>query len=100
MVKHVLMWRIKEAAEGRSKEENVAICTNAVNGLRDRIDLIRGLEVGRNFAQVASAYDLVITVEFDSREDFAKYLDHPAHKHVGEVVSPLRSDSAVVDYEA
>ena len=98
MIRHVMMWRIKDAA-GRSKQENIALCVAALAEMRAAIPDVLSLEVGHNFAQVDNAYDLLVAVEFADRAAFDHFLEHPAHHRVGEVVAPLRDAVGVVDYE-
>jgi hypothetical protein len=99
MIKHTLMWKLKPLAEGRSKAENIQVATRALHALKEEIDAIRRIEVGHNFAEVDNAYDMAITVEFDTREDFNRFLDHPAHKQLGVDVRRYRETGIVVDYE-
>jgi Stress responsive A/B Barrel Domain len=99
MIKHILMYRMKNEATGRTKAENIEICTRALHALKQQIPVVERVEVGRNFARVDNAYDLVVTVELAGRNDFHAFLGHPAHKAAGELISPLRDDWIVVDYE-
>jgi len=100
MIKHVLMYRMKVEAAGRTKKENIEICTRALYALKEQIPVVQRVEVGHNFARVDNAYDLIVTVELDSSADFDAFLRHPAHKAVGELIGPLRDNWIVVDYEA
>ena len=37
MIKHIVMWKLKEEAEGHSKEENAKLIKNMLEGLKDKI---------------------------------------------------------------
>jgi hypothetical protein len=90
---------LKEQAEGRSKAENLDILRQKVLALPQSVPQIRAIEFGVNFATVASAFDLAVTLQFASRMDFETFLNHPAHIALGQAVNALRDSWAVVDYE-
>ena len=49
MIKHIVMWKLKEEAEGNNKEENISIVKDKLNALTHVIEEILSLEVGENF---------------------------------------------------
>ena len=99
MVKHIVMWTLKDAAEGRSREENARLMRERLEALPARIDTIRRFEVGLNFNTTQDAFDIVLYSEFDSREDLEAYQVHPAHIETREFIRSVREDHRVVDYE-
>jgi hypothetical protein len=99
MVKHLLFWKLKDYAEGRSKAENIDILRQRVLALPQSIPEIRAIEFGTNFATVAAAFDLAVTVQFADKAGFEVFLDHPDHAALGQAVSVVRESWAVVDYE-
>ncbi len=98
MIKHVVMWRIA-AAEGNSKEENIRLLQEKLAALPSIIPEIRGYEIGVNIADSATAFDVVLISEFQSRNDLQTYRTHPEHVRVAEFIGKIREQSAVVDYE-
>ena len=38
MIKHIVMWKLKENAEGKTKEENAEIIKNGLEGLKEKLD--------------------------------------------------------------
>ncbi|HUH36754.1 MAG TPA: Dabb family protein [Spongiibacteraceae bacterium] len=99
MIKHIVMWRLKDHAEGADKATNAARIIALLQSLNGRIEGLRHLEVGRNFADSEFAADLVLYSELDSREALAHYQQHPEHQAVAKLVSAMVSDRRVVDYE-
>lgn len=92
--KHVVMMRLKE-----NTEENAAAITEGLNSLVGVVPQIRRLEVGRNVISSERAYDLALTVVFDSQEDMEAYQTHPEHVRVlNEIIRPRISGSAAADY--
>lgn len=99
MIKHVVMWKFKDFAQGRSKQENIALVKSMLEELPSKIDFIRSLEVNVNVNMNESMYDAVLETTFDTLEDVAKYKVHPDHKAISTYVSLVREGRASVDYE-
>ncbi len=100
MIRHIVLFKFKEEAEGRTKAENVAITKAMLEALPAKIDLIRHSEVKVNSATADQTnYDLCLISDFDSFDDLAAYIVHPDHKAVGAFMRPVRLDRACVDFE-
>ncbi len=98
MIKHIVMWKFKDEAEGRTKAENCRYIKERLEALPPIISRIRKLEVGINFNTSAMAFDMALYSEFDSQEDLEIYQNHPEHKKVSEYVTKVREARAVADY--
>ena len=97
MIRHIVVWRLADAPDKAEKAQ--AIKTN-LEALKDKIDVIREIQVGINFNETEAASDIVLVSTFDSKEDLNTYIGHLAHKAVGaELVRPNVSERRVVDYE-
>ncbi len=99
MIKHIVMWTIKEEPGGTTKNEVLPKLRSMLEGLKDSIPAVQKLEVGFNFNTSATAYDIVLYSEFRSREDLDTYQKHPEHVRVGDYIGKVRNLRAVVDYE-
>jgi len=99
MIKHVVMWKLKMTADPAEKSRTLERLKGMVEDLPRQIDLIRGLEVGINLARAETAFDIASILSFSNWDDLLKYLDHPAHIQIAEVIGPIREASAVVDFE-
>jgi quinol monooxygenase YgiN len=99
MIKHIVMWKLYDSAEGFSKAENAQRMKRALEELKTKIAQIRYLEVGINISNAEDALDVVLYSKFDSRDDLKAYQDHPAHLAFKEFVNDIRSHKRVVDYE-
>ena len=97
MLKHIVMWKFKDFAEGKSREENIIYIKSMLESLVDLIPQIKFIEVGRNINPDKS-YDAVLYSEFDSPEDLEIYQNHPEHKKISEYVSKVRDARIVGDY--
>jgi quinol monooxygenase YgiN len=100
MVKHIIMWRLKDSAEGFSKAENAQRVKQQLEELARRIPQIKYLEVGININPSQDAFDVVLYSEFENRDDLETYQNHPAHLAFKEFISEIRTEKRLVDYEA
>jgi len=99
MIKHVVMWKLKEEAEGAIKTENIRKMVRVLEALREQIPGIRNLEVGVDSCELPGTSDVVLIAEFDDFAALRNYIDHPAHQKAGEFVGKVRAERAAVDYE-
>lgn len=99
MIKHIVMWRLKDSAAGASREENAKKLKQSLEDLKDKIVDIKALEVGINFNASPAAFDVVLYSEFADMEGLDSYQNHPEHLKIVDFVGEIRTDRAVVDYE-
>lgn len=99
MIKHIVMWKLKDFAEGRSRDANARRIKEELESLKNQIKQIRSIEVGINNNLTADSFDVVLVSEFDNLEDLAAYQNHSAHLKVSEYISKVRLLRKVVDYE-
>ena len=99
MIKHIVMWRLKEFANDATKEENARILKDKLESLRDKIEELKEIEVGININTSEAAFDVVLYSEFENIEALKKYQNHPEHKKIVDFVARIRTDRCVVDYE-
>ena len=99
MIKHIVIWKLKDFGEGARKSENAQNIKVQLEGLKNKIKEVSSLEVGININDSASSYDVVLYSEFASLEDLKKYQNHPEHVKVGDFIIKVRLDRKVVDYQ-
>ncbi|WP_434297518.1 Dabb family protein [Clostridium sporogenes] len=99
MIKHIVMWKLKEFAEGKSKLENANKIKTSLEDLQNRIDEVKLIEVGVNINNFKQAYDVVLYSEFENLEDLNLYQNHPDHLKVGEFINKVKEERIVTDYE-
>ena len=97
MVKHIVMWKLKDFAEGKSKEENIKFIKSELENLVNLIPEIKHLEVGANILP-NETYDAILYSEFESVEDLEIYQSHPEHKRVAAYVAKVRDGRIAGDY--
>lgn len=100
MIKHIVMWKLHDLADGASKSENARRLKQRLEALPQQIQEIKFAEVGINFNPSEAAFDVVLYSEFESQEALQTYQNHPAHqKVITELLDKIRSRKSVVDYE-
>lgn len=100
MVRHVVMWKLKDQALGNAKDVNARLVREKLEALRGRIPGLLRLEVGLDFSSTANSADVLLVSEFASREDLAAYQSHPEHRAVAAFVSEVVCERRLVDCDA
>lgn len=100
MIKHIVLFKLADEAEGNSKAENAAIIKQRLETLKDSIPEILKMEVSINHPDApAGNYDIVLDSEFKNLDDLQIYITHPEHQKVGEFIVKVRTERAAIDYE-
>ena len=99
MIKHIVMWKFKDFAEGNDRKTNIKIAEKMLLDLKYEIDAINYLEMGVNVNENSAAYDLVLYSEFKDMKALEEYQNHPGHLKVADFIGKVREARAVVDYE-
>lgn len=97
MIKHIVMWKLEEVAEGNDRDENAKLIKTSLEALVGVIDGIIKLEVGQNINP--KGHDLVLYSEFESLEALHAYDAHPEHQKVREFLRKVIVERVAIDYE-
>ena len=99
MIKHIVMWKLKEFAEGADKLDNARKAKSMLEDLRKKIKEIKFIEVGININISDNAYDIVLYSEFNNEKELENYLKYAKQIRVSDFVKRISKDKVVVDYE-
>lgn len=99
MIKHIVIFRLHEFAEGASKADNAIIIKNLLETLPLKIPQIKSYEIGINCKQSERAAELALISSFNNWEDLETYIQHPDHQACAEFILKVRSESRMVDFE-
>ena len=72
-LKHIVMWRLQDFAEGRSKAENARWMKEHLEALVGQIPELLSAEVGINIKESEASYDAVLTATFRSLAELETY---------------------------
>lgn len=99
MIRHVVMWKLHDVADGHDRDANGRRAKEKLLALKERIPIVRSLEVGADVLHTERSYDLCLIATFDSLADLAAYNDHPAHREVAAFMQKIRDKAVAVDFE-
>lgn len=99
MIKHVVMWKLSDQAEGNSKAANMGLVKEKLLGLKQFISEIESMEVGVNINGSEAAFDMVLITTHVDLEALARYINHPAHMEAAAFIGKVVSERKVVDFE-
>jgi len=99
MIKHVVMWKLKDYAEEADKTRNAKRIKIELEALKNTIPQIFHLEIGINVLESDAACDVVLFSVFKNEKDLELYQNHPDHRAVAEFVAKVKESRFVVDYK-
>jgi len=99
VIKHIVMWRLKEQAQGNSRSANAELVKEKLEALQGRIPGLLRIEVGLDFSATDSSADVVLYSELESREALEAYQSHPEHVALKDFIGSVTAERRVVDYE-
>ena len=99
MIQHVVLWKLKEGANGKSNQENFEQMREMLSALPPLIPQLRSLSVVQNENPTDKNMDVALITSFDSLEDLNTYVIHPEHVKVGRFVSTVVSTRSAIDYQ-
>lgn len=103
MIRHVVMWKLKDEAEGATKEKNAEKMKLILEGLKTSIEEIRSVEVGINISkddeETGSPHDVVLISDFESELDYKMYTRNKNHKKAVKFINSVIDERHFVDYK-
>ena len=100
MIRHIVMWRLKDSFEGRTKSQMIRELKDRLEILPRLVPGVLHLEVGTHLSTPTdTSCDLVLVTAFKDRSSLAVYDAHPEHEKVKPFVKARTVERRVVDYE-
>lgn len=100
MIRHIVMWKLKERAEGADRAANAAKMKALLDGCRDIVPGIVEFEVALASPGLEATYDVVLYSVFADKAALDAYQDHPQHVAVKPFIGAVRLERQCMDYEA
>ncbi len=98
VIRHIVMWKLKETAEGATRAENVAKFKTLLEACRDLVPGTLHLEVGVAGEGLDSTYDLALLSDFADKAALDAYQIHPEHLVVKDFAKRVVESRQAVDY--
>ena len=100
MYKHVVLWKFKEQADGKSREELAIEVKRRLDELPAHIPEIVSYETGINIGDYgASFFDVSVISAFENKDTFWAYTKYPVHDAVVAYIQSVMVAEEIVDYE-
>ncbi len=98
MIKHIVMWKLKNEAHGNDKAANARLIKEKLEALDRQIDGLHKIEVGIDFLG-GTNFDVVLYSELSSEEALDIYQNHPLHQALLPFIREAVIDRKAVDYK-
>jgi hypothetical protein len=99
MLKHIVMWKLKDQAEGADKAANAAKMKKMLEACANIVPGILKLEVAVAKPGLEATYDVVMYSEFASKAALDAYQVHPQHVALKPFFGAVREARQCMDYE-
>lgn len=97
MIKHIVMMRLKKVGASE-KQEQLQHIKSILEDLLGVVPSLKAMEVGLNFSDRDTAFDLVLVSLFEDKEGLREYAIHPEHIKVLDYLKGKLETTAVTDY--
>lgn len=98
MVKHLVLFKLKDEVPAAQKEAVMLAFKQAIEALPAKISVICKIEVGLNM-NPGEVWNIALYSEFDTLDDVKFYAAHPDHVAAGKLLAEVKESRACVDYE-
>ncbi|MBN3724098.1 Dabb family protein [Burkholderia sp. Ac-20379] len=98
MIRHIVMWKLKESANGATRAENSATLKRKLEACRGIVPGLLYLDVGLATEGLEATYDVVLVSEFTDKASLDAYAVHPVHEEVKQFVGLVRESRECMDY--
>jgi len=99
MIRHIVMWRLKDEAEGATRQRNAEKLKMILEGLKINIEEIKNVEVGIQInPDDSDALDVVLICDFENELDFQMYTRNAHHRKAVKFIEAVAEKRFYVDY--
>lgn len=99
MLKHIVLWKLKDHAEGADRATNARKMKEMLDACATLVPGILKFEVALPQPGLEATYDLVLYSEFESKAVLDAYQEHPRHVALKPFFSAVREARQCMDYE-
>ena len=99
MIKHVILWKLKDELQGEEKEQVKAGIKQGLEGLAGQIPGLIDIKVRTEYLS-SSNMDVMLDTTFEDEASLKAYATNPKHVEVADgKVRPYTAVRACMDYE-
>ena len=100
MIKHIVMWKLKDEAEGADRAANAREMKRRLDECAQIVPGMLAFEVSLAQPGLEATYDVVLYSEFADKAALAAYAAHPTHQALVPFIGAVREARQCMDYEA
>jgi len=93
------MFKLKDSAEGKSRQENAKRARDMLLALKGRIPELDDVEVGLNINSTPGSFDLVLITTHANKKALERFNTNYDFKKVNDFLTLIRESRILVDYE-
>ena len=97
MINHVVLFKLKEFPDDEKLSIRLEL-KSLLEGLKEKIDELKYIEVGLNHELNSANYDLSLISHFDNIEALNRYRVHPEHVKILKRFAETTDARVAVDY--
>ena len=100
MLKHIVMWKLKDSAEGNTQLQNAELMKEKLSSLKGKIKELKQISVGINSSKApAENCQVVLITEFENFAAMDIYQNHPEHQKVVSFIKAVCCERRAIDFE-
>ncbi|MYM39609.1 Dabb family protein [Duganella qianjiadongensis] len=99
MIKHIVMWKLKEHAEGADRATNAARMKTMLDACAGIVPGLLKLETVVAQPGLEATYDVLLYSEFADKAALDAYQQHPQHVALKPFFGAVREARQCMDYE-
>ncbi|HAV37577.1 MAG TPA: stress responsive protein [Massilia sp.] len=99
MIKHIVMWKLKEQAEGADRAANAREMKRRLDECANIVPGIHAFEVALAQPGLEATYDVVLYSVFENKGALEAYAQHPTHQALMPFFKAVRDERQCMDYE-
>nr|WP_314545765.1 Dabb family protein [uncultured Massilia sp.] len=98
MLKHIVMWKLKDHAEGADRAANAVEMKRRLEECAHIVPGMHAFEVTIAQPGLEATYDVVLYSEFEDKQALDAYAQHPQHKALVPFIGAIRAERQCMDY--
>lgn len=99
MIKHVILWRLREDHDSEDMALKIAFCRDGFAALPRKIPGLLSCKL-YTMPLPSSTCDLMLDTVFEDEASYIAYKSHPEHLAIASVIRPLITERVCMDCEA
>ncbi len=99
MVRHIVMWTLKEEVDGVAAKDNAAKMKEMLEALSGRINGLKHIEVSYDIVAAEPECHVVLCSEHDDVDALNHYQEHPEHQACVAFVKSVAASRKALDYQ-